>query len=83
MLRDPTRRVERLVKRVAGAPGDEMAPDRAAVPPGRIFVRGDAAEGSRDSSIFGPVDIREVEGVVWFRYGPLERRGVVDRPTLK
>ena len=43
----------------------------------------DSPTGSRDSSVFGPVATSEVEGVVWFRYAPSERRGPIGRPTLK
>lgn len=82
VLRDPTRSVERLVKRVTGIPGDPIPPNGPTIPPARLYVEGDAGEGSRDSSVFGAVDLREVEGVVWFRYAPTERRGPIG-PTLK
>ncbi len=83
VLRDPEGSVPRLIKRITGLPGDEVGPDGARVPPGHLRVTGDSPTGSRDSSVFGPVATSEVEGVVWFRYAPSERRGPIGRPTLK
>jgi signal peptidase I len=83
VVRDPEGSVPRLIKRIAALPGDEVGPDRARMPPGYLRVAGDSNEGSRDSSRFGPVAASEVEGVVWFRYAPSERRGPIDRPMLK
>jgi len=83
VLRDPARSVERLVKRITGLPGDARPPNESPIPPAHLYVVGDAGEGSRDSSEFGSVAMSEVEGVVWFRYAPPERRGPLGDPTLK
>ena len=83
MLRDPTRSVERLVKRITGLPGDARPPNEPPIPPAQLYVAGDSGEGSCDSSKFGPVAMSEIEGVVWFRYALPERRGPIGDPTLK
>lgn len=83
VLRDPSRSVERLVKRVTGMPGDRVPPAMQPVPPAHVYVRGDAGGVSRDSSTFGPVVLKDVEGVVWFRYAPSDRRGPISRTTFK
>lgn len=83
VLRDPTRSVDRLIKRVIGVSGDPIGSEGASIPRGKLYVLGDGFEGSRDSSLFGPVDLSEVEGVAWFRYAPSDRRGPLGRPILK
>jgi nickel-type superoxide dismutase maturation protease len=64
-LSDPEAPSRILIKRVAGHDG----------PAGTVSVLGDARESSRDSRAFGPVPLRLLLGVVWFRYLPMERRG--------
>ncbi len=83
VLRDPARSVERLVKRVTGLPGDARLPNGRPIPPGQLYVLGDAGGGSRDSSEFGPVAMNDIDGVVWYRYAPPERRGPIGGRTLK
>jgi signal peptidase I len=56
----------RLVKRIAAVPGDPLANDsleEATVPPGKYFVRGDAAD-SLDSRTFGCVPRERILGRV-------------------
>jgi signal peptidase I len=53
----------RLVKRVAGVPGDLLGPDGQTVPAGHYFVRGDAPE-SLDSRTFGCVPRERILGRV-------------------
>lgn len=50
----------RLVKRVAGTPGDRIGGMR--VPPGSYFLLGDNRGHSLDSRVFGPVPRRDIVG---------------------
>jgi signal peptidase I len=45
------------------------------VPPGHLFVLGDAPGAGRDSRRFGPVSIARLRGLPWYRYAPADRRG--------
>lgn len=67
VLRDPEGADRDLVKRVT-------AVDPAT---GSVTVRGDAPDRSRDSRSFGAVPVRQLVGVVWFRYLPTEKRGPI------
>jgi signal peptidase I len=42
---------------------------------GALYVVSDGPTGSRDSRTFGPVPVRSVIGVAWWRYGPRDRAG--------
>ena len=64
-LRDPFDRHRVIVKRVA------------AVHRGELVVRGDNADASVDSRVFGPVPDRDVLGRVVRRYAPPSRAGTV------
>ena len=46
------------------------------VPPDHIFILGDNRPESRDSRMFGPVPVSEIEGRVLFIYWPPERVGM-------
>ncbi len=46
-----------------------------------IFVVGDRREVSRDSRAFGPVPLRSILGIVWYRTGPAGRRGFLRPPV--
>ena len=46
------------------------------VPPDHIFILGDNRPESRDSRMFGPVPLSEIEGRVFFVYWPPERLGM-------
>jgi signal peptidase S26 family len=79
---DPESSGRLLVKRVAGAPTDPGATG-GSIPPGGVFVVGDAPHLSRDSRAFGPVPVGRLVGQVWFRYGPAARRGPLAPGTVK
>lgn len=64
-LRDPFDRRRVIVKRVA------------AVHRGELVVRGDNADASVDSRVFGPVPNRDVLGKLVRRYAPASRAGPV------
>jgi type IV secretory pathway protease TraF len=64
-----------------GAASSERATDdileEVRVGAGELFVTSRRPTGTRDSRTFGPVALSLVEGEVWYRYAPLERRGPV------
>ena len=72
-----------LVKRVAGLSGDAVEGRRVGFD--EIWVVGDRAGGSTDSSSFGPIRRSALKGRVVLRYWPLGRmrlfRRVAPRPT--
>ncbi len=50
------------------------------IPSGYVFVMGDNRPNSEDSRKFGPVPIQNIEGVVFFRYLPVDRAGWITNP---
>jgi len=46
-----------------------------------FFVMGDNRPSSQDSRVFGPVDEDLVLGRAWLRYFPLDRLGLIERPS--
>ncbi len=70
-LRDPRDRSRLIVKRVA------------AVRRGEVIVRGDNADASVDSRVFGPVPNGEILGKVVRRYAPASRAGPVGRGSVE
>jgi signal peptidase I len=48
------------------------------VPEDELYVISDAPKVGRDSRHFGTVDRDSIRGRVWWRYGPLSRRGPVE-----
>lgn len=71
VLRDPERPGHLLVKRVVALPGDASV--SGTVPLGTVRVEGDNP-ASRDSRAFGAVPFADLQGRVWLRYYPAERR---------
>jgi signal peptidase I len=51
------------------------------IEPGTYFVMGDNRPASQDSRFFGPIDRKLIVGRAWLRYFPLDRVGLVTRPT--
>lgn len=51
------------------------------VGPDEYFVMGDNRPSSQDSRVFGPVDDDLVLGRAWLRYFPLDRFGLIERPS--
>jgi signal peptidase I len=45
------------------------------------FVMGDNRPSSQDSRVFGPVDEELILGRAWLRYFPLDRLGLIERPS--
>ena len=45
------------------------------------FVMGDNRPSSQDSRVFGPVDEELILGRAWLRYFPLDRLGMIERPS--
>ena len=45
------------------------------------FVMGDNRPSSQDSRVFGPVDAELILGRAWLRYFPLDRLGLIERPS--
>jgi type IV secretory pathway protease TraF len=62
-------------ERAARTPPDLL--EEVEVGLGQLFVTSRRATGTRDSRSFGPVALSLVEGEVWFRYAPIDRRGPV------
>lgn len=48
------------------------------VPDGNVFVMGDNRNESMDSRSFGCIPIEKIEGIVWFRYWPLNEFGKIN-----
>jgi signal peptidase I len=48
---------------------------------GTYFVMGDNRPDSQDSRFFGPIERDLIVGRAWFRYFPLDRVGLVTRPS--
>lgn len=51
------------------------------VPDSSYFVMGDNRQQSQDSRVFGAIDREHILGRAWLRYFPLERIGLIQRPT--
>ncbi|MEK9179142.1 MAG: signal peptidase I [Patescibacteria group bacterium] len=63
-------------------PGGFLQEDmKVTIPPDNFFVMGDNRPGSSDSREFGFVPVSHVVGHVIFRYFPLDRFGVIEKPS--
>jgi len=70
----PLRPEPRMVKGLAGVPGDTIG--GRTLGRGDYWVLGDNADESTDSREFGPVRRRDLLGRAWVRYWPAERWSV-------
>ena len=80
LFRPPFDRRQEFVKRCVGASGDRFG--GGVLPPGALWLQGDAREGSLDSRHFGAVPESALEGrvlaVLWSRSGaPGARRRIL------
>ncbi len=73
---------QRVVKRVAGLPGDtvETSAGTAVVPEGHVWVTGDNAAVSLDSRFFGSVPASDIAGRAVAVYWPPSRLRRLDSP---
>ena len=71
LVAHPLRPNLRLVKRLAGLPGDVI--DGLALASGEYLVLGDNERESTDGREFGAVRRRDLLGRAWVRYWPTER----------
>lgn len=62
-------------------PRDAEGTSSWTIEPGTYFVMGDNRPASQDSRYFGPVERTLIVGRAWLRYFPLDRVGLVERPT--
>ncbi len=53
------------------------------VPNGKLFVMGDNRPGSLDSRVFGSIEESSVIGVVFLRYLPTDKAGLIKNPYTK
>jgi len=75
-----------VVRGIDGTAADTLPKDSEAtsswtVGAGAYFVMGDNRPDSQDSRWFGPIDRDLIVGRAWLRYFPLDRVGIVGRPT--
>jgi len=74
VVRDPVLPTRHLVKRVGFVADGPAPPDGTVVPPGSVYLVGDAAPSSRDSREFGPVSLGLLVGRAYECYRPIDRR---------
>ena len=72
---DPREPRRRIIKRIAGAPGEQVTVGERTwtLGEGEWLLLGDAPEQSTDSRDFGPVGRESIHGRAWFVYWPLAR----------
>ena len=51
------------------------------VPENMVFVMGDNRPGSSDSRDFGFIPMENIIGRVFFRYFPVNRAGLIEKPN--
>jgi signal peptidase I len=55
--------------------------DRSDLAESEVYLVSDGATGGRDSRTFGPVAVRSLVGLVWWRYFPVDRSGAIRAPA--
>ena len=80
---DPREPARRIIKRIAGAPGERVTVDGRTwtLGEGEWLLLGDAPDFSTDGRDFGPVGLQSIHARAWFVYWPPRRmRRVPRRP---
>jgi signal peptidase I len=70
-----------VIKRVAARPGDVIRTSDGPIRlgPDEAWLLGDDRDRSHDSRRYGPVGLDRLVARAWFRYGPPDRIGRLDR----
>jgi signal peptidase I len=82
---DPREPRRRIVKRIAGAPGETVTAGGRAwtLAEGEWLLLGDAPDFSTDGRDFGPVGLQSIHARAWFVYWPPGRVRRVERTKVE